>query len=159
MGTRATKFLDAAGVVHSLHSYPYDPGADGAGLQAAAALGEAPERVLKSLMILVDGRPACAILAANQEVAMKKLASALGGKSASMMPAADAERVSGYKVGGISPFGQIRTVPVVVEERAMDNALVYINGGRRGLQVRLDPEDAARVLCATVASIAAGNGR
>lgn len=86
---------------------------------------------------------------------MKRLAAALGGKSAAMMPVAEAERVSGYKVGGVSPFGQTRPVPVAIDEAALAHALVYINGGQRGLQVRLDPRDAARLLSAAVAPIAA----
>ena len=153
--TRATKALEQAGVAFSVHEYDYDPGADRVGLQAAAALGEGPERVLKTLMVTVDGKPAGAILASDREVSMKKLAAALGGKSASMMAPADAERLSGYKVGGISPFGQARLQRVVVDAAALAHALVYINGGQRGLQVQLDPRDAVRVLKAEVAAVAA----
>jgi Cys-tRNA(Pro)/Cys-tRNA(Cys) deacylase len=153
--TRATKALEQAGVAFSVHEYAYDPGADRVGLQAAEALGESPERVLKTLMVLVDGRPAAAILASDREVSMKKLAASLGGKSASMMAPADAERLSGYKVGGISPFGQTRLARVVLDADAARHALVYINGGQRGLQVRLDPRDAVTVLRAEVAAIAA----
>jgi Cys-tRNA(Pro)/Cys-tRNA(Cys) deacylase len=155
-GTRATAFLEAAGVAHTVHTYAYDPDADRVGLQAAEALGEAPQRVLKTLMVLLDGKPACVILPSNREVAMKKLAAALGGKSAQMMPVPDAERVSGYKVGGISPFGQLRKLPVAIDESALGHDQVYINGGQRGLQVRLDPRDAARVLSAISADVTAG---
>src|SRR3546814_20166055 len=77
---------------------------------------------------------------------MKRLAAALGGKSAAMMPAAQAERVSGYKVGGVSPFGQPRRVPVAIDADALTHPRVYINAGQRGLQARLDPRDAAKVL-------------
>ena len=153
--TRATRTLEQAGIAFTVHSYDYDPSAERVGLQAAEALGEAPERVLKTLMLRLDGRPACAILASDREVSMKRLAAALGGKSAAMMPVADAERVSGYKVGGVSPFGQTRRVPVAIDEAALAHAQVYINGGQRGLQVRLDPRDAARLLNAAVAPIAA----
>ena len=153
--TRATRMLDQAGIAHTLHEYAYDPAADRVGLQAAEALGEEPARVLKTLMALVDGRPVCAILASDSEVAMKKLAAACGGKHAEMMKPADAERVTGYKVGGISSFGQMRKVTVVIDAAALEHALVYINGGQRGLQVRLDPRDAMRVLGAQVAAIAA----
>src|SRR3546814_10557477 len=86
---------------------------------------------------------------------MKRLAAALGGKSAAMMPAAQAERVSGYKVGGVSPFGQPRRVPVAIDADALTHPRVYINAGQRGLQARLDPRDAAKVLNAVVAPIAA----
>ena len=153
--TRATGMLEKAGIAFSLHVYDYDPNADRIGLQAAEALSEAPARVLKTLMARVDGKPACVILPSDREVAMKKLATALRGKAAEMMKPADAERLSGYKVGGISPFGQMRAVPTVIEESAMGEALVYINGGQRGLQVRLSPKDAAALLKAVVAPVAA----
>ena len=152
--TRATRVLEQAKVAFTVHVYDYDPDAERIGMQAADALGEVPERVLKTLMALVDGRPVCAIVPSDREVAMKKLAAALGGKAAQMMKPADAERVTGYKVGGISPFGQMRRVPVAIEAAALAHDLVYINGGQRGLQVRLDPKDAARLLGATTAAIA-----
>lgn len=153
--TPATKALTAAGIAFTLHSYAYDPGAERVGLQAAEALGEAPQRVLKTLMALVDGKPVCAILPSDREVAMKKLAAALGGKSAEMMKPADAERMTGYRVGGISPFGQRRRVPAVIEASALAEPLVYLNGGQRGLQVRLDPAQAAAALGAVIAPIIA----
>jgi len=147
--------LERAGIAFTVHAYDYDPDADRVGLQAAAALGEAPARVLKTLMALVDGKPACAIVPSDREVSMKRLAAALGGKSARMMLPAEAERVSGFKVGGISPFGQARRVPVAIEAAAMAEALVYLNAGQRGLQVRLRPADAARALGAVVAEVVA----
>lgn len=153
--TPATRALEQSGVAFTVHTYDYDPDADRIGLQAAEALGEDPARVLKTLMALVDGKPACVILPSDREVAMKKLAAALGGKSAQMMKPADAERATGYKVGGISPFGQRRKVPVAIEEAALTHDLVFINGGQRGLQVRLDPKDAQRVLGAVAASVVA----
>jgi Cys-tRNA(Pro)/Cys-tRNA(Cys) deacylase len=153
--TRATKMLEQAGVAFSTHTYEYDGNADRIGLQAAEALGEVPSRVLKSLMALVDGKPVCVIVPSDREVSMKKLASAFGGKSAQMMKPADAERLSGYKVGGISPFGQSRPPRAVIEEAAMAQDQVYINGGQRGLQVRLNPHDAAKVLNAIVAPLVA----
>lgn len=153
--TRATRMLEQAGVSFTVHAYHYDPGADRVGLQAAEALGESPDRVLKTLMTLVDERPACVIVPSDREVSMKKLAAALGGKSAQMMKPADAERMTGYKVGGISPFGQMRRVPVAIEEVSMLHDLVFMNGGQRGLQVRLKPADAAALLEAVVAPIVA----
>ena len=154
-GTPATVALEAAGVAFTLHEYAYDPGADRVGLQAAEALGAEPGAVFKTLMTRVDGKPACVILASDREVAMKKLAAALGGKSAEMMAPAEAERMTGYKVGGISPFGQRRAVPVVLDEGAMALPEIYLNGGRRGLQVRLAPGEAARLLGARVAAVTA----
>lgn len=153
--TRATAALEKAGVAFSVHRYDYDADAPSVGLQAAEALGEAPARVLKTLMTLVDGKPVCAIAPSDCDVAMKKLAAAAGGKQAQMMKPADAERISGYKVGGVSPFGQMRKAPVVIEVSALAHDHVYLNGGQRGLQVRLDPRDATRVLDAIVAPIVA----
>ena len=153
--TRATAALEKAGAAFTVHSYDYDPDADRIGMQAAEALGELPARVLKTLMLLLDGKPACAILPSDAQVAMKKFAAALGGKSAEMMKSADAERITGFKVGGISPFGQMRKVPTALEATALNEPYVFINGGQRGLQVRLDPDEAARVLAAKVAPIIA----
>jgi Cys-tRNA(Pro)/Cys-tRNA(Cys) deacylase len=153
--TRATKMLEQAGVAFSTHTYEYDGNADRIGLQAAEALGENPSRVLKSLMALVDGKLVCVIVPSDREVSMKKLASAFGGKSAQMMKPADAERLSGYKVGGISPFGQMKPPRAAIEQEAMAQDQVYINGGQRGLQVRLNPHDAAKVLGAIVAPLVA----
>jgi Cys-tRNA(Pro)/Cys-tRNA(Cys) deacylase len=152
--TPATLALKAAGVAHSLREYDYDPDAAKVGLQAADALGAEPARVLKTLMTLVDGRPVCAILASDKEVAMKRLAAAVGGKSAQMMKPADAERVTGYKVGGVSPFGQKKRSPTVLDAAALAHAQVFVNGGQRGLQAELSPHDLAAMLEATVAEIA-----
>lgn len=153
--TRATQMLEKSGVGFSVHSYDYDPNADKIGLQAAEALGEPPRRVLKTLMARVDGRPVCVIVPSDREVSMKKLAAAFGGKSAEMMKPADAERISGYTVGGISPFGQRREVPTAMEEQALSEEQVYINGGQRGLQVRLDPRRAVELLKAKGAALVA----
>jgi Cys-tRNA(Pro)/Cys-tRNA(Cys) deacylase len=153
--TRATQLLEKSGVAYTVHSYEYDPNADRIGLAAAEALGEPPQRVLKTLMALVDGKPVCVIVPSDKEVSMKKLAAAFGGKSAQMMPPADAERVTGYKVGGISPFGQMRKVPSAIEAQALAHELVFINAGQRGLQVRLDPKEAQRVLGAVTAPLVA----
>lgn len=153
--TRATQFLTQAKVAHSVHSYDYAPGGERVGLQAAEALGEDPSRVLKTLMIEIDGKPACAVIPSDRELSMKKAAAALGGRSAQMMKPADAERITGYHVGGISPFGQKKRVPVAIEAAAMAEAQVYINGGQRGLQVRLAPGDAAKALGAVMAEVVA----
>ncbi|PKA44173.1 Cys-tRNA(Pro) deacylase [Rhizobium sullae] len=144
--TRATQVLFKAGVGFTVHNYDYDPNADRVGLQAAEALREEPHRVLKTLMAEVDGKPVCVVVPSDREVSMKKLASAFGGKSANMMKPADAERLTGYHVGGISPFGQRKLVPTALEEAALNELLVYMNGGQRGLQVRLAPRDALKIL-------------
>ncbi|WGD50718.1 Cys-tRNA(Pro) deacylase [Bradyrhizobium sp. CB1650] len=153
--TPATRALAAAGVAFTVHAYDYDPEAESIGLQAASALGEDPARVLKTLMALVDGRPVCVIVPSDQEVSMKKLAAAASGKSAQMMKPIEAERVTGFRVGGISPFGQRRPSRTVIEQRALGHDQVYVNGGQRGLQVRLRPADVRDVLKAIVADVVA----
>ncbi|PZM12265.1 Cys-tRNA(Pro) deacylase [Rhizobium tubonense] len=153
--TRATQVLAQAKVAFTVHTYDYDPNAERVGLQAAEALGEEPHRVLKTLMAEVDGKPVCVVVPSDREVSMKKLASAFGGKSANMMKPADAERLTGYHVGGISPFGQKKAVPTAVEVAAMSEAYVFINGGQRGLQVRLDPKDAVKTLKAAAVALIA----
>ncbi|RCW23232.1 Cys-tRNA(Pro)/Cys-tRNA(Cys) deacylase [Ciceribacter lividus] len=153
--TRATQALARAGIAFSVHLYDYDPDAERIGLQAAEAIGEEPRRVLKTLMAEVDGKPACVVVPSDREVSMKKLAAAFGGKSAAMMKPADAERLTGYHVGGISPFGQKRVVPTAIEESALAEPHVYINGGQRGVQLRLDPKDAQRALKAIAAAVIA----
>jgi Cys-tRNA(Pro)/Cys-tRNA(Cys) deacylase len=155
--TRATKALEQVGVAFTVHHYEYDPGADRVGLQAAEALGEPPARVLKTLMTRVDGKPACVVLPSDREVSMKRLAAALGGKAAEMMPPVEAERLTGYKVGGISPFGQMKRVPTVLEEAALAHDRVYLNGGQRGLQLRMAPQDIVQVLQARVAAVVAAS--
>jgi Cys-tRNA(Pro)/Cys-tRNA(Cys) deacylase len=151
--TRATLFLKQKGAPFTVHSYDYDPDADKVGIQAAEALGERPDRVLKTLMALVDGKPVCVVVPSDREVSMKKLAAVFGGKSAQMMKPADAERATGYVVGGISPFGQKKAVPTAIEEAALAHDLVYLNGGQRGLQVRLKPSEIAGLLGARVAPL------
>jgi Cys-tRNA(Pro)/Cys-tRNA(Cys) deacylase len=144
--TRATLELHRLGIAFSLHSYDYDPQAESVGVQAADAMGVEPGRVLKTLMAEVDSRPVCVIVPSDNEVSMKKLAAAFGGKGAKMMRPADAERLTGYRVGGISPFGQKKRVPTAIEETALSKPKVFINGGQRGLQVELDPNEACRAL-------------
>jgi Cys-tRNA(Pro)/Cys-tRNA(Cys) deacylase len=142
--TRATQTLTKLGTTFTLHSYDYDPDAESIGLQAAEALGIAPQRMLKTLMAEVDGKPVCVVAPSNKEVSMKKLAAAFRGKSAKMMRPVDAERMTGYHVGGISPFGQKKRVPTAIEQAALAETTVYLNGGQRGLQIEIAP-DAARV--------------
>ena len=151
--TRATKMLEQACIAFTVHSYDYDPDADSIGMQAAEALGEPPARVLKTLMALVDGKPVCMIVPSDHEVSMKKLAAAFGGKSAQMMKPAEAERISGYKVGGISPFGQMRAIRTAIEETALPHERVYVNGGQRGLQIHIRPADIVTATGTVVAAL------
>jgi Cys-tRNA(Pro)/Cys-tRNA(Cys) deacylase len=151
--TRATIVLTQAAIEFTSATYAYDPGAERVGLQAAEALGVSHSIVLKTLMVEVDGEPACVVVPSDQELNMKKVAAAFGGKSAQMMKPAVAERLTGYKVGGISPFGQRKQVRAAVEEMATIEERVFLNGGQRGLQVQLAPDDLIRVLDAVVADL------
>ncbi|MDB5620054.1 Cys-tRNA(Pro) deacylase [Tardiphaga sp.] len=144
--TRATQALSKLGVAFTLHAYDYDPDAESIGMQAAQALGIAPQRMLKTLMAEVDGHPVCVVVPSDREVSMKKLAAAFDGKAAKMMRPADAERLTGYHVGGISPFAQKKRVPVAIERAALAEATVYLNGGQRGLQIEIDPKAALTTL-------------
>jgi Cys-tRNA(Pro)/Cys-tRNA(Cys) deacylase len=151
--TRATLALSKLGVKFTPHTYDYDPDAERIGLQAAQALDIEPRRVLKTLMAEVDGKPVCVVIPSDREISMKKLAAAFGGKAANMMRPADAERLTGYHVGGISPFAQKKRVPVAIERSALAERSVFINGGQRGLQIELDPNDAVSALGATVQAL------
>lgn len=154
--TPATHALDAAKVAYVLRPYDYEAGAgEHKGLEAAHALGEPPARVLKTLLARVDGKPVCVVLPSDHEVSMKKLAAAFHGKSAQMMPPAEAERLSGYHVGGISPLGQRKRVPVAIEAAALAHDAVLVNGGQRGLLLQLAPRALADVLRAVLADLVA----
>ena len=153
--TAATLALSTAGVAFTLFPYDYDPDAPRVGLQAAEALGKDPAQVFKTLMAEVDGKPVCVVVPSDCEVSMKKLAATFGGKSANMMKPMDAERLTGFKVGGISPFGQRKKVPTAIDETAELFDEVLINGGQRGLLVGLKPADAARIADAKLADLVA----
>ncbi|WP_297322745.1 Cys-tRNA(Pro) deacylase [uncultured Bartonella sp.] len=149
--TPATAFLDHNHIEYEFITYQYDSHADRVGLQAAEAVGADPDTVFKTLMVKVDGKPHVAVLPADQEANMKKLAAAFGGKHAEMLTVEEAEKLTGYKVGGISPFGQRRHLPTVFEKTAELYDKIYINGGGRGFQVKMSPQDAIRVISAKVA--------
>ncbi|MDK8871078.1 MULTISPECIES: YbaK/EbsC family protein [Paracoccus] len=153
--TPATQFLRRAQVAFRPVEYRYDPGSERVALQAAEAIGLPPGQLLKTLMVEVDGRPACAVLPGDRSLSMKRVAAAFGGKSAAMMPADKAQRLTGYHTGGISPFGQRRTVPVIFEAEAMEFGEVAINGGRRGLLLLLSPRDALAALGARAEALSA----
>ena len=144
--TQALKFLEQQGIGITLHPYEYDPGAEAVGLQAAAALGIDPALMLKTLMVEVDGKPACCVIPADRQLSMKRVAAAFGGKAAAMMPPPKAEKLTGYRVGGISPFGQKRAVPTALEAVACTAPKVWINAGQRGLLLGIAPADALAAL-------------
>ncbi len=150
-GTPATVALTKAGVAFTLHEYDYDPNAERIGMQAAEALGVSPARLLKTLMAKAGGTIVCVLVPSDLEVSLKKLATAAGAKDAAMLPPAEAERVTGYRVGGFSPFGQKKRVRAFVEQAALAHATIIVNGGRRGLQIEIAPGDLVRVLGVTAA--------
>lgn len=152
-GTPATTALEKANEPFTLHEYDYDPTADRIGMQAAEALGIAPARLLKTLMVEVGGKPAVAVIASDKTVNLKKLAAAAKAKEAAMMAPAAAERLTGYHVGGISPLGQKKRVPAFLDSAAMAFATVLVNGGRRGLQIELPPARLAALTGAMVVEL------
>ena len=152
-GTPATVALTRAGVAFTEHVYTHERGATSYGTEAAEVLGLDPARVLKTLFASVDGRLVVGIVPVAGQLDLKALAAAVGGKKAAMADPADAERATGYVVGGISPVGQRRSHPTVLDESATAYDTVYVSGGRRGLDLGLAPADLVRVTGATVAAI------
>ncbi|TXM74618.1 aminoacyl-tRNA deacylase [Methylobacterium sp. WL12] len=153
--TPASRALDKAGIAYAMVAYAYDAEAPRIGLQAADALGVEPGCILKTLMAAVDGQPVCLLVASDKEVAMKRVASAMGGKAAAMLKPPEAERITGYHVGGISPFGAKRRVPVLIDEGSLaDRPEIHVNGGGRGLQLRLATTDLVAALQAQVVVLA-----
>jgi Cys-tRNA(Pro)/Cys-tRNA(Cys) deacylase len=156
-GTPATVALEKAGIAFRLHEYDYDPNAERIGMQAADALGVSPQRLLKTLMAKAGGQPVCVVIASDREVSLKKLASAAGAKDAAMLPAAEAERITGYHVGGISPLGQKKRVRVFIDAAAMAHPTIIFNGGRRGLQIEIPPAELVRILGATASDLSSAS--
>ena len=153
--TQGTLTLDKLGIAYELHPYAYDPDAPRVGLQAAEALGIEASRTFKTLMLELDGRPVCCVIPSDQEASLKKVAQVLGGKSAQMMKVPDAERLTGYRVGGIGPFGQKRKVPTAFDETVELYDRVYINAGQRGLLLSIAPADALAAADGKVADLIA----
>lgn len=153
-GTPATVALTRAGVSFTTHAYEHDPAASSYGLEAAEALGLDPEQVFKTLFVEVDGRLVVGIVPVSRQLDLKAVAAAVNGKKATMADPAAAERATGYVVGGISPLGQKRPHPTVLDETALVFETVYVSGGRRGLDIGLAPQDLVRLTKATTAAIA-----
>ena len=137
----------------TLHEYDYDPNAARIGMQAAQALGVPPARLLKTLMAKSGGTIVCVLAPSDKDISLKRLAAALGEKDAVMLAPPEAERITGYHVGGISPFGQKKRVPVVIDASALEQSSVLVNGGRRGLQIELAPAELVRLLDARAAEL------
>jgi Cys-tRNA(Pro)/Cys-tRNA(Cys) deacylase len=145
--------LTRAGLTFQLHPYDHDEAASSYGDEAAAALGVSPDRVFKTLLARVDERLVVAVVPVSGSLDLKALAAALGAKRAAMADPADAERATGYVVGGISPLGTRTALPTVVDSSVSDADVVYVSAGRRGLQVSLAPADLVQLTRATIAPI------
>ncbi|WP_432096656.1 Cys-tRNA(Pro) deacylase [Streptomyces sp. bgisy100] len=152
-GTPATVALTAAGREFTVHSYEHDPAAPSYGEEAAQAMGVEPTRVFKTLLAEVDGALTVAIVPVAGSLDLKALASAAGGKRAVMADPAAAERATGYVRGGISPLGQRRKLPTVLDASAAEHATVCVSAGRRGLEIELSPADLAALTEAVTAPI------
>jgi Cys-tRNA(Pro)/Cys-tRNA(Cys) deacylase len=153
-GTPATVAAARAGVAFRLHAYEHDPAAASYGEEAARALGTDPARVFKTLVAEVDGTLTVAMVPVSSSLALKALAAAVGGKRAAMADPAAAERATGYVRGGISPLGQRRRLPAVLDASAAAFGTVFVSAGRRGLEIELSPADLTALTGARTAEIA-----
>jgi Cys-tRNA(Pro)/Cys-tRNA(Cys) deacylase len=153
-GTPATALLAREKIAHTLHPYDHDPRAEAFGDEAAAALGIPATRIFKTLIATLDGRLVCAVVPVAGRLDLKALAAALGGKRAELADPKQAERATGYVVGGISPLGQKTRLPVVIDASALEFETMCVSAGKRGLQVELAPADVVRLTSATTAPIA-----
>lgn len=152
-GTPATAALVAAGVPFVLHPYSHDPSSTSYGLEAAEALGVAPEKIFKTLMVQVEGRLAVGVVPVSGNLDLKAIAATLGAKKAAMADAAAAERRTGYVLGGISPLGQRQASPTVIDASALSLGTMLVSGGKRGLDIELAPADLIRLTSAVTANI------
>lgn len=154
-GTPALVALQRAGIAHTVHTYDHDPARQNYGLEAAEALDLDPAVVFKTLLADVDGASVVAIVPVTGMLDLKALASARGAKRARMLDPSVAERLTGYVVGGISPLGQRTALPTVLDQSAIGQSVIYVSGGRRGLDIALAPEDLVSLIGATYAPVAA----
>ncbi|MFI6545741.1 Cys-tRNA(Pro) deacylase [Streptomyces prunicolor] len=152
-GTPATVVLTTAGVPYDLHAYDHDPSHPSYGEEAAEAMGVSPDRVFKTLLADVDGTLTVAIVPVAGQLDLKALASALGGKRATMADPTLAERTTGYVRGGISPLGQRKKLRTVLDDSASSHPTICVSAGRRGLEVELSPEDLKTLTAAVLAPI------
>jgi Cys-tRNA(Pro)/Cys-tRNA(Cys) deacylase len=155
-GTTATLALERAGIAFTVHEYVHDPRAGSYGREASEALGVPADRVFKTLVAEVDGRLVVGVVPVEGQLDLKALAAAAGGKKAAMAQPAAAERATGYVTGGISPVGQRKRLPVVLDASAMGFATVFCSAGRRGLEIELAPGDLVKATGAVVAAIGRG---
>ena len=152
-GTPATVALTAAGIAFEVRAYDHDPRATSYGLEAAEALGVDPARVFKTLMASLDGALVVGIVPVSGHLDLKALARALGGSKAVMADVSAAERATGYVAGGISPIGQKRAHPTVLDASALAYDTILVSGGRRGLDLEVAPNDLVAATGAVTATI------
>ncbi len=152
-GTAATALLAGQGIPHTVHAYEHDLRRGSYGAEASEALGVPPGRVFKTLIADVDGTLTVGVVPVAAQLDLKALAAAVGGKKAAMADVAAAERATGYVAGGISPLGQRKRLPVVLDSAALDFPTVFCSAGLRGLEIELAPADLIRASNATVAPI------
>ena len=142
--TPASKFLDEAGVEYTKHLYDYR---ESGAVAAARQMGVDEHAVVKTLIMEDDaGNPIIALRHGEKEVSLKKLARTMGAKNVKTTTVRDAQRLTGYTVGGISPFGTRRQLPVIVQSTILDLPYLYINAGRRGFIVGMKPEALIKLL-------------
>ena len=151
--TPAITELDAAAVAYSLHEYDVDDERRDFGLEAATKLELDPDRVFKTIVVRADADLVVAIVPVSCQVSMKGVGRAIGVKRVEMCDPAVAEKTTGYVRGGISPFGQRRRLPTVIDETATIFDVVYVSGGKRGLDIGVDPRELIDLLGAVVADI------
>lgn len=156
--TPATALLNAAGVDFELHTYEPDPHAESRGMDAAGALGVDASTVFKTLIVSVGTSLVVAVVPADTRADLRLVAAMVGAKRARLAPHDVAERSTGYVVGGISPIGQRRRLPVFVDVTAEAHERIMVNGGRRGLMIELAPADLIEVAKGTYARLVRSRG-
>lgn len=152
--TPATTLLNRRQVRYRTHPYDVPVDAPNYGALVAATLGLPPDRVFKSLVTVVDGALTIVVVPVTGELGLKALAAAVGAKRAVLADWATAERATGYVRGGISPLGQRRNLPTVLDESALHHETIYVSAGRRGLQLELAPQDLVALTNARTARVA-----
>ena len=149
--TPAVVAAERAGIAFTLHEYEHDPKAESYGLEAAAKTGVDAARVFKTLVVAQDGKLSVAIVPVALQLDLRAL-----GKRAALAERSAAERATGYVLGGISPLGQRKRLPTLLDESALDYPTIYVSAGRRGLEIELAPADLVRLTDARVAAVASG---